>query len=65
MEDEIRKAYDEMNPTPEQEERMLAVLQAAMMEQETASRTEAAADGAAFEAAAQNDDVNAGGFDVS
>ena len=60
MEDEIRKAYDEMNPTPEQEERMLAALQAAMMEQETASQTEAAADGTAFETTAQNDAARAG-----
>ena len=37
MEDKIRAAYDQMNPTPEQEERMLAALQAAQQDAENAA----------------------------
>jgi len=37
MEDKIRAAYDQMNPTPEQEERMLAALQAAQRDAENAA----------------------------
>ena len=43
MEDKIRAAYDEMNPTSEQEERMLAALQAAQQDVESASDAQEAA----------------------
>ena len=43
MEDKIRAAYDEMNPTSEQEERMLAALQAAQQDAESASDEKEAA----------------------
>lgn len=43
MENKIRAAYDEMNPTPEQEERMLAALQAAQRDAENASVEQGAA----------------------
>ena len=37
MEDKIREAYDQMTPTPEQEERMLAALQEAQLKLEVAN----------------------------
>ena len=37
MEDKIREAYDQMTPTPEQEERMLAALQEAQLKLEAAN----------------------------
>ena len=43
MEDKIRAAYDEMNPTSEQEERMLAALQAAQQDADNASDAQEAA----------------------
>ena len=55
MEDKIREAYDKMNPTPEQEERMLAALQEAQLKMEgerpeSAQRTAREEGPASFEA---------------
>ena len=56
MEKKIRVAYDQMNPTPEQEERMLAALQEA---QEKMQAQEAGADDVVDDAAAITSDENA------